>query len=152
MSIDNSSNSQFHFLPPFLAGLIFTLAPFHMAHLLGHMQVMSLEWVPFYVLYLLRGPRAQAGRPWLRSALLAGLFLILNGLCDWYFVLYLFLFTCFALVWYAAALMRRRAMPQHRRSVQISGRRGSAQGAHPSWATAAAARPAVVAGACLPSC
>jgi hypothetical protein len=86
-----------------------------MAHLLGHMQVMSLEWVPFYVLCLLRAlHQVRAGRSWLRSALLAGLFLILNGLCDWYFVLYLFLFTCFALVWQVAALTlarRRRTLP-----------------------------------------
>jgi hypothetical protein len=112
LSIDNSQFSIANSLPPFLAGLIFTLAPFHMAHLLGHMQVMSLEWVPFYVLSLLRALRqVRAGRPWLRSALLAGLFLVLNGLCDWYFVLYLFLFTCFALVWHAIVLTlaRRRA-------------------------------------------
>ncbi|MCB0060506.1 MAG: hypothetical protein KDE19_00255 [Caldilineaceae bacterium] len=86
--------------PPFIAGLIFTFSPFHMAHLLGHMQVMSLQWIPFYVLYLLRATRqAQAGRSWLRSALMAGLFLTLTGLCDWYFVLYLFFFTGFVLLW-----------------------------------------------------
>jgi hypothetical protein len=81
---------------PFVAGLIFTFAPFHMAHLLGHMQVMSLQWLPFYLLYLLQATeRAKSGRAWLRHALLAGLFLILVGLCDWYYVLYLFLFTGF---------------------------------------------------------
>ncbi|MBX3050933.1 MAG: hypothetical protein KF753_05640 [Caldilineaceae bacterium] len=78
----------------FVAGLIFTFAPFHMAHLLGHMQVMSLEWMPFYILYLLRATQRQRdGQPWPRDSLLAGLFLVLVGLCDWYFVLYLFLFT-----------------------------------------------------------
>ena len=87
------------FAPPFLAGLIFTLSPFHMAHLLGHMQVMSLQWIPFYVLFLARSLlAARQDRPWLRSALLAALFLVLAGLCDWYFVLYLFLFTGLALL------------------------------------------------------
>ena len=82
------------FVPPFLAGLVFTLSPFHMAHLLGHMQVMSLQWIPFYVLFLARSLlNSRRGQPWLRSALLAGLFLVLTGLCDWYFVLYLLLFT-----------------------------------------------------------
>src|SRR5690606_2555208 len=38
----------------FVAGAIYTFAPFHMAHLLGHMQVMSLQWLPFYLLDLLR--------------------------------------------------------------------------------------------------
>ncbi len=86
-------------LAPFLAGTIFTFAPFHMAHLLGHMQLMSLEWIPFYVLYLLRGlERVRGGRPWRREALLAGLFLTLVGLCDWYYVLYLLIFTGAALL------------------------------------------------------
>ena len=41
-------------LPAFAAGVIFTFSPFHIAHLLGHMQVISLEWIPFYALYLVR--------------------------------------------------------------------------------------------------
>ncbi|HRA65870.1 MAG TPA: hypothetical protein PL187_07590, partial [Caldilinea sp.] len=91
------------FIAPFVAGLIYTLSPFHMAHLLGHMQVMSLQWMPFYILALLRSLRlAEQGRPWRRAALWAGLFLILTGLCDWYFVLYLFLFTAVTVVWHWA--------------------------------------------------
>jgi hypothetical protein len=88
-------------LSAFLAGLIFTFSPFHMAHLLGHMQVMSLQWIPFYVLYLLRTmEHSRRGQAWLRSALMAGLFLTLTGLCDWYFVLYLFLFTGLVIGWH----------------------------------------------------
>ena len=95
----------------FLAGLVYTLSPFHMAHLLGHMQVMSLQWLPFYVLYLLRAHPPEPGsaatkRPWLRSGLLAGLFLVFNGLCDWYFVLYLLLFTGLAVAWQWGAALR----------------------------------------------
>jgi len=41
-------------LAAFAAGAIFTFAPVHIAHLLGHMQVISLEWLPFFALYLLR--------------------------------------------------------------------------------------------------
>lgn len=84
----------------FAAGMIYTFSPFHMAHLLGHMQVMSLQWLPFYLLYLLRAiTQSKAGRPWLHSALLAGIFLVANGLSDWYFVLYLFLFSALVLAW-----------------------------------------------------
>ena len=43
--------------------------------------------------------QSRRGQPWVRSALLAGFFLALNGLCDWYFVLYLFLFTGLAVGW-----------------------------------------------------
>lgn len=95
-------------LPALLSGVIFTFAPFHMAHLLGHMQVMSLEWIPFYVLALLRAmERSRRGRPWLRDGLLAGFFLVLTGLCDWYFVLYLFFFTGLALLWQWGSFPRR---------------------------------------------
>lgn len=91
------------YAPPFLAGLIYTFSPFHMAHLLGHMQVMSLQWLPFYLLLLLRAlDRRRSNSTWLREAVLAGLFLALVGLCDWYFVLYLFFFTGLFIVWHWA--------------------------------------------------
>ncbi len=97
------------------AGVVFTFSPFHFAHLLGHMQVFSLEFAPFYVLYLLRStnrtPRHNAKNtiPY-HDALLAALFLILCGLCDWYLVLYLTLFTALYLLW---LLLRRQLHPIH---------------------------------------
>ena len=112
----SNPQSPIPYLAAFVAGLLFTFAPFHMAHLLGHMQVMSLEWMPFYILYLLRAiQRQRTGKPWLRDSLLAGFFLVLVGLCDWYFVLYLFLFTALYLVldigyW----VFRRRTLPNIR--------------------------------------
>ena len=76
-----------------VAGTIFTFAPFHFAHLLGHMQVFAYQWVPFFVLALLRGREVAVrnpGRPrrWVGPALLAGVFFVLMALCDWYFALY----------------------------------------------------------------
>ncbi|MEZ4677471.1 MAG: hypothetical protein R2932_24970 [Caldilineaceae bacterium] len=97
-------------LAAFIAGAIFTFSPFHMAHLLGHMQVMSLQWIPFYTLYLLRGiQQIRHRQPWLRSALFAGLFLTLAGLCDWYFVLYIFFFTGLTLLWILLSSLRSQA-------------------------------------------
>ncbi len=84
--------------PAFAAGCIYAFAPFHFAHLLGHMQVFSLEWLPFAALSLLRGldrldrPAGNLGEA-ARAALPAALFLILTGLCDWYFAYYMALFT-----------------------------------------------------------
>jgi len=76
----------------FLAGAVFTFAPFHFAHLLGHMQVISLEWLPFYVLSLVRSLSSDRLR--VRSDLLLPvLFLVLTALCDWYYAFYLLLFT-----------------------------------------------------------
>lgn len=76
----------------FLAGVIFTFSPFHFAHLLGHMQVISLEWLPFYALVLVKALESQRLRLSLR-VLLPTVFLVLAGLCDWYFILYLLIFT-----------------------------------------------------------
>jgi len=95
----------------FLTGVIFTFSPFHFAHLLGHMQVFSLAFIPFFALYLLRaldgkisrkGAKAQRKERerirW-RDAMMAALFLILAALCDWYFALYLGFFTLLYLLW-----------------------------------------------------
>ena len=111
----------------FLAGAIFTLSPFHMAHLLGHMQVLSLQWIPFYVLYLLRSLDAvNQRRPWLHEAFMAGLFLILVGLCDWYYVLYLALFTGLAVLWawLGAPAVDRPPQPAESRLAGEAGRLG----------------------------
>ena len=83
-------------LAAFLGGTIFTFSPFHFAHLLGHMQVFSLEFIPFFVLYLFRSLDDTAS---LRQPLLAALFLILAALCDWYFALYLGFFTLLLILW-----------------------------------------------------
>jgi hypothetical protein len=38
-------------LAAFLGGVVFAFSPYHTAHLLGHMQLISLEWIPFYALF-----------------------------------------------------------------------------------------------------
>ncbi len=91
----------------FTAGLIFTFSPFHMAHLLGHMQVLSLTWPPFYILWLLKtlngwriqlanDPTASLNK---KDLALSGLFLALVTTIDWYQTLYMLLFTALALAW-----------------------------------------------------
>jgi hypothetical protein len=96
-----------------LAGAIFAFAPFHFAHLLGHMQVFAYQFVPFAVLTLLRAMQVaadQSDRPqrWLASAALAGLFFALMALCDWYFALYVLLFGVGALLWRSLRLLQGR--------------------------------------------
>lgn len=92
-------------LAAFAGGLVFTFAPVQMAHLLGHMQVFSFTWVPFYALWLLRTlepwsmgaalPLKHQGR----DGALCSLFLILASLIAWYYTLYLLIFTALVLVW-----------------------------------------------------
>lgn len=91
----------------FVGGLVFTMSPFHMAHLLGHMQVFSMIWPPFYVLWLLRTLtppptphlEGEGRRREVRDVFLSCLFLILATLVDWYHTLYLLIFTGLALGW-----------------------------------------------------
>ena len=98
--------------PAMIAGIVFTFSPFHFAHLLGHMQVFSLEWLPFCVLFLLRTVETRGpGRHLLpsaaqrRNAAWMSFFMVLVGLCDWYYLLYLALFTALYLL---VALVTRR--------------------------------------------
>jgi len=83
------------------AGAIFTFSPYHFAHLLGHMQLIALEWLPFYALYLVRVLRAASSAPrsrLAREAALATLFLVLVALCDWYYAFYCLILTAVAFV------------------------------------------------------
>ncbi len=99
----HNSQPSLH-LAAFVGGLVFTMSPFHMAHLLGHMQVFSMIWPPFYVLWLLRilDPWATSltspPRRW-RNAALTCLFLILATLVALYHTLYLLIFTGLVLLW-----------------------------------------------------
>ena len=89
----------------FLAGVVFSFSPFHFAHLLGHLQVISLEWLPFCALCLvgsLSSPRLRI----VPHIVLPVVFLVLTALCDWYYLLYILIFTL-AYVFYQ--LWRRRA-------------------------------------------
>jgi hypothetical protein len=88
----------------FVGGVVFTMSPFHMAHLLGHMQVFSMVWPPFYVLWLLRtlDPESPSNRPFLgqwRNVVVSTLFLVLASLVAWYHTLYLLIFTGLVLLW-----------------------------------------------------
>ncbi len=113
-------------LAAFGAGIIFTFAPYHIAHLLGHMQLITLEWLPFYALYLLRTAdgllrnesdghvtsnekrvRANA-QPTTRNGLLAALFLVFVTLSDWYYLLYCLLFTGVVFVWAICVILWRQ--------------------------------------------
>lgn len=96
-------------LAAFLAGAVFTFSPYHFAHLLGHMQLIALAWLPFYALYVLRSLRAAEApgvRCIAREGILAALFLILVALCDWYYAFYCILFTAVAAAWFSLRNMR----------------------------------------------
>ncbi|NWJ48530.1 MAG: hypothetical protein HXX08_21950 [Chloroflexi bacterium] len=85
----------------FAASLIFAYSPYHLGTLKGVMQLISLQWLPFYVLFLLLTARERENR--LRNGLLAAIFLLLTALTDWYYTLFLLGFTALYGCWLVIA-------------------------------------------------
>jgi hypothetical protein len=73
----------------FLGGLVFTFNGYHFARLLGHLDLASYQWLPFYALFLLRAARRDG---W-RDPLLAAAFFAATALTNWYYAAFLGLFT-----------------------------------------------------------
>lgn len=72
------------YIPSLIGGFIFTFSSYHMAHAIGHMQLVSLEWIPLFILLwwkLLTKPRYK-------TAVAAAIVLLLVLLCDYYYFLY----------------------------------------------------------------
>lgn len=80
-----------------IAGFIFTFSNYHFAHAQGHLQLVSLEWIPLFVLFwymLFAKPRIVTG---IASAIV--LFAVL--LCCYYYFLYCVLIACLIVGWYS---------------------------------------------------
>ncbi len=83
-----------------LAGFIFTFSNYHFAHAEGHLQLVSLEWIPLFVLcwYVV------LTKPGILMAIASAVTLVAVILCDYYYFFYCVvmgvLMTC--LVWCSA--------------------------------------------------
>ncbi|MGZ4891723.1 MAG: hypothetical protein ACXV2B_05635, partial [Halobacteriota archaeon] len=80
----------------FVAGLIFMFCPFRFAHGLGHLNLMTTQWIPFFALFFLKTLREPK---WSNPAI-AGVFLVLAAFSDFQFVLYLVTFSLLATAYY----------------------------------------------------
>jgi len=79
-----------------IAGFIFTFSEYHFAHAQGHLNLLSMEWVPLFMLCwyrLITKPRVITG---VVSA--AILFLVL--LCDYYYFLYCVIGGLLIFIWH----------------------------------------------------
>lgn len=92
----------------FVGGVIYAFGSYHLAHLLGHANLIASEWLPAYILALLAATEAcgKARRLPLLGALAA---LLLLTLCDWQYVIFAGLFT--ALYAPYRAFVRRSLAP-----------------------------------------
>lgn len=81
----------------FISGIIFAFNPFRFAHALEHLNLVNTQWIPFYILFLLKAVQNQDRKHWI----LASFFLLLTNLSSWYFTVYLFVFTVAYVCYYA---------------------------------------------------
>lgn len=74
----------------YLTGIIFTFSPYHLGHTLGHLNLISIGGIPFYILFLFKLRDTTN----LRYAFVAALFLLVSTfLGSFYYTFILFVFT-----------------------------------------------------------
>jgi hypothetical protein len=89
----------------FLAGLIYAFGAYRMVYAaIGHYDMWSTAWIPFYALYLLRAIR----QPGLRNAVLAAVFLVLAMLSEMIFGVFLAMLTLIVLAFLLGRRTRAR--------------------------------------------
>lgn len=79
----------------FISGVIFAFSPFRFAHI-AHLTVISTEWIPFFILYLIKTIKEKS----MKNAILGGLFLSLTALSEWHYLLFLSIFSLLILLYY----------------------------------------------------
>jgi hypothetical protein len=72
------------YFPSLVGGMIFTFSNYHFAHADGHLNLVSLEWIPLFLLLAFRALE----RPTVLRGVFAGLALALVTSCDLYYFLY----------------------------------------------------------------
>ena len=92
----------------FVAGLVFALSPYHFLRLqLGHLNLSTLQWIPFYVLFLLKFEQHGSKRAGVLAVFLLGLM----ALNSWYYVIYCGLFSLAIIFWPGVAWRRSFIRP-----------------------------------------
>ena len=83
------------FLPALIAGLLYAFASNRAVYAaLGHYDMVTTQWIPFYALMLLRSLDLQlSSRQRRKAAVMAGLFFAFNGLAEMITALFLAIFT-----------------------------------------------------------
>lgn len=79
-----------------IAGFIFTFSNYHFAHTAGHMQLVSLEWIPLFLLLWF----IFLDRPSMTLGIAASLTLFFVILCDYYYFLYVLIVALIIFIWH----------------------------------------------------
>lgn len=84
------------FIACLIAGFIFTFSEYHFSQAQGHLNLLSMEWMPLFVLFWYR----LITRPRVVTGVLAGGVLFLVLLCDYYYFLYCVLVGLLIFIWH----------------------------------------------------
>jgi len=85
-----------------LGGFVFAFNPSHFAHSLHHLTIASIQFIPFFALFFIKTTREKTRI----NIFLAALFMTLNALCDWNYLVYDLVFVLLGSLY---LLWRRRA-------------------------------------------
>ena len=88
IDLGGTANHRRAQLAAFVAGASFTFSSYRFVHLLGHLDLLATQWLPFFVLFLLK-TRREAG--W-RNPIWCGVFLAFATLTSSYYGAFLFVF------------------------------------------------------------
>lgn len=77
------------FFPSLIGGIIFSFSSYHTAHALGHLELITISWIPFFILFLFRTSETHSKI----NPLLAGLFFFLVSMSSWFYALFIFIFA-----------------------------------------------------------
>jgi hypothetical protein len=87
-----------------LGGFLFAFNPSHVERALHHLNITSIQFVPLFVLFFVKTVRNEGKF----SLALASLFLLLNALCDWNYLVLGFWLMAFSYIY--LAIRRRRVL------------------------------------------
>jgi hypothetical protein len=94
---------------PFIAGLIYAFSSNRFLYAsLGQFNILSTQWIPFYVLFLIKTRRRPGG---MQYPLLAAVFLLLNGYTEFTYASFLLVFTLIYLLYWLATEGWRENLP-----------------------------------------
>lgn len=78
----------------FIAGLLLAFFPYHFAHI-THLSLLSMEWIPFFVLYFIKTFEEKN----IKNSIFSAIFLTLTALSHWYYLIFLILFVIVFIVY-----------------------------------------------------
>lgn len=85
-----------------LAGLVWSFGPYHFVELrLDQLNLISLQWLPFFILFMFRLEKAVTRREIIREGLAAAFFFCLTLMVDYYYASYLVIFAGLYWLWKA---------------------------------------------------